>query len=531
MGKLRHAARQGPLSLPLTVLALCLAPAAQATVKFTPTVTATETYSDNVTLARDDLARGQFVSELAPGFMLEERSRRLTLSANYQMHLYKYSGDETGTNGSTSSLQANARAVMIDELLFLDASASVGQQAVSAFGQQAAGNNYASANRANVKAYQITPSLVHQFGALASGTLRLSHNSVDAGGNGLGHSTGDSLAASLVNGAAFGRVGWGLNYQRTELDDGVTGNTTTQSLMLQGSYALSSAFRLTVSAGDEKYDYGTTAGASQSGGPGNTGRSWSAGFNWAPSARTSLAATFGRRYFGKTYSLNGSHRSRNTIWTLGYNEDVTTSRGNFLSQSNVSTASIVDALFTATIPDPVARAQAVAAFILASGLPASVVNTTNYLSNRYQLQKNLQASVGLTATRSTLILSATNTKRNALSTLQADSELLGGFASALNDDVVQRGVNASASYQVSPRSTISASATTQRIESLTTGTVDHSKSVRLNLSRQFGDKLRGNVELRRVEGNLGQLIQPNGQPVGAGTYHENAVSATLSLSL
>lgn len=535
MGKLRHAARQRPLSLPLTVLALCLAPAAQATIRFQPTASTTETYTDNVALARDDQAQARFVSELTAGFTLTDTRPRATVSVDYQLHTYLYAGNVEGTRRANSTLTANTHASVIDELLFLDATASVGQQAVSAFGQQVNDNSYATANRANVKTYSVSPSLVHSFGAFARANVRYTHNSVDAGGGtGLGHSTGDSLSASLSNGPAFGRIGWGISVLRSDLDDGVTGTTTTQSATLNGSYSLSNNLRLTATVGDEKYDYktGNTAAASA---PNTSGRSWSGGFIWTPSPRTSLQLSAGKRYFGNTYSMAAMQRSRHTIWNLSYDENVTTNRDSFLNQSSVSTSSMVDALFAATITDPVARAQAVAAYIAAAGLPPTLANNTTYFSNRFQLQKQFLASVGFNASRSTLLLSVGNTKRTALSSVQADSDLLGSFNQAINDNTTLRNVNAALSYQLSSRSTLSATAGATRNESLSTGFVDHGKNYRLSFGRQFDSKLRGSVDLRRVEGNVGAglgavPVGPAGT-IGGAVYHENAISATLSLQL
>lgn len=528
MGKLRHAAVAGPLTLPMTVLALCMASAAHAEVRFTPTIGATETYTDNVALARDDQARSAFVSEITPGFTLTDKSPRTTFSVTYQLHGYYVSGDTTGTNRAANSLAAAGHAVLIDDLLFLDASASDAQQAISPFGQQVANNGYASANRANVKSYQVTPSLVHSFGAFASTRISYAHNSVDSGGAGLGHSVGDSLTASLNSGRAFGRIGWGLNVQRQQLDDGVIGTTSSQSATLQGSYQLSTMLRLIASVGTEKFDYTTVnTNGSASAQPANSGHSWSTGFMWTPSARTSLQATYGKRYFGTTYSLNAFHHSRQTLWNLSYNEDVTTNRASFLSQSNVSTTAFVDNLFSAAIPDPVARAQAVAAYIASAGLPPTLANNTNYFSNRFQLQKQGQASVGLNSSRSTLLLAATTSKRTALSSVQADSDLLGAFGSAANDDTAIIGLSLYASYQLSSRSAINASANTTRNESVSTGFVDHAKSYRMALTRQFQSKLRASFEVRHVEGTA---LQGFTLP-GASIYHENAISATLSLQL
>jgi hypothetical protein len=48
---------------------------------------------------------------------------------------------------------------------------------------------------------------------------------------------------------------------------------------------------------------------------------------------------------------------------------------------------MLDRLFSATISDPIVRAQAVQAYIAATGLPPSLANNINYLSNRYMREK------------------------------------------------------------------------------------------------------------------------------------------------
>ncbi len=202
---------------------------------------------------------------------------------------------------------------------------------------------------------------------------------------------------------------------------------------------------------------------------------------------------------------------------------MTTSRAQFLLPATVDTASLLDRLFAASFPDPVARQQAVDAYIRATGLPNALPNNINYFSNRFVLQKQGQASAAFNTARTTTVFSLASTKRNALSIQQTDSALLGTSNINLNDDTKQNSASVLTNYQISPRSGVNLSATYSHNQSLTTGLIDTNKALRLGLTRQFQSKLKAAVELRRAQGSL--ALQ------GSRTYRENAVSATLSMQL
>ena len=85
-----------------------------------------------------------------------------------------------------------------------------------------------------------------------------------------------------------------------------------------------------------------------------------AGFAWEPSSRTSVSASIGERFFGRTYYLSASHRTRRTVWNISYDEAVTTTRSQFFLPAAIDTAALLDRLFTGVYPDPVQRKLAVA---------------------------------------------------------------------------------------------------------------------------------------------------------------------------
>ncbi|MEH6433575.1 TIGR03016 family PEP-CTERM system-associated outer membrane protein [Massilia sp. DD77] len=512
--------------LRLTPLAaMVLALPAHADWRVVPTLSTTATYTDNVDLRDDTLKRSDLVTQVAPGVTVVGKGRRLSVSASAAWHQYAFLHG-TGRRTVDNQRQYNGalRGELAEDLLFIDASASRGQRSASAFGPQLSNDLYALGNRAEIETWSISPYLVQRFGNTASMQLRYTRDGVDASGRdaldgitrrGFNKSHGESVNATLASGSAFDALGWGLSYYRQDLESERIGDSSTQSLSANLSYRVTPRLSLTANAGYDRYDFGL--------GSGDAGRNWSGGFVWKPSTRTSLQASLGRHYYGQTGSLLASHRSRHTVWSVNYSDAVTNSRQQFLLPSTIDTAALLDRLFAASFPDPVERQRMVAAYIQASGLPPSLADSVNFLSNRYMRQKLLQASSAYRRGRSSAVLSLYASERIALTDSQSDSELLGSQLSSLNDNVRQRGVDASYTYQLNRRSSVIASWDLRRSHSITTGLVDHQRTLRLGLTRRYGDKVLGALELRRRSGDLG---------LGAGaTYQENAVTASLSMQL
>jgi len=504
---------------PAAALLLALAPACRAELKFAPVVDVRETYTDNVNLAPSAQARSQFLTEVAPGFGLDDDTSHLQLHAAFRQHLfYTPNSDIPGTQRSQSQGSLDAKSMLVQDLLYLDATGSVSQQAVSAFGAPVLDNGYTTNNRTKVKTYMVSPSLRHDFGQFASGELRATRDSVDAGSTGFGNTKGNSVSASLGSGASFRTLGWGLQFYRQVLHDNQASQTpssSTQSSSATVRYALGPTLTLTGNSGYDKNNYPADGGTT-------AGKFWLGGFEWGPSSRSSLAASVGRRYFGKTATMKASHRSRGTVWSMSYDDSISTTRSNFLLPASISTSAMLDRLFAATIPDPVVRAQIVQAYIAATGLPPSLADSVNYLSNRYFRQKQLQAAVAYQSTHSTAMFSLFDTRREAVSQFQSDSELLGTSLSGLNDNTHQIGGTLMWNVQMTSRSAVNASYTNTRIESTSTGVVTHNSAVRLMLNRQIKAKLSGTLELRHAMGSVG--------PIGS-DYKENAVAASLNMQL
>lgn len=499
---------------PAALLALLMAPAVQAEVKFTPAIGASETYSDNVALQTSDLAQGSFITELTPSFALTSNSPRLRLTAGYQLHLYSYSNKVANTNDTSSQYQLNMQAKLIDQLLDLDASAARQTVSQSAFGPQGTDSLYADSNRTNVSTYNISPTLRHRFGSTADAYLRYTRNRVE-GDRTLGTTNGNTINANITSGQNFNIIGWGLNATQDEFTDQRFGTTQSQNVEASLRYRLNSNLSLTATGGYDKYDYSSLGDNTEQ------GASATAGFIWTPSARTRLQMSYGHRYYGNTGNLDFSFRSHRSAVTAVYTDTVTTSRQQFLSNSALSTNSLLDAMLTASIPDPAERARAIAAYIAATGVSPTIGNNTNYLSNIFQRQKLFQLGYTLQGAHSTSTLSVYKSRLTALSTQQSDSDLFGQNLATLNNNLDNIGGSGIYTQRLTQATQAIASISYQRSRTIDTNITSDTQSYRLGLTQAFTPKLHGTAEIRHQRGSYFST--------GDSGYRENAISATILL--
>lgn len=499
---------------PAALMALLLAPGAHAEVKFVPSISATETYSDNVALQTADKAESSFITELMPSFSVVSNGPRLKLAAGYQLHLYSYSQKVDNTNNTSSQYQLSMQAKLIDQLLDLDATAARQTTSATAFGPQGNDSLYSNSNRTNINTYSISPTLRHRFGGTADAYLRYNRNRVE-GDRVLGTTNGENIVANISSGQNFNVIGWGLNATQDTFSDSRFGSTESQNAEASVRYRTSSSLSLTATAGYDRYGYSTQTGNTTQG-PGYTG-----GFIWTPSSRTRLQMSYGHRYYGNTGTMAFNFRGHRSAFNASYNDSVTTSRQQFLASSALSTTDLLDAMLTASIPDPVERQKAIAAYIAATGITPTLANNTNYLTNVFQRLKSLQVGYSLEGAHSTSTLAVYKTRTTALSTQQADSDLLGQNLAALNNNLDSLGASATYTQRLTNATQAVASLNYQRSRTIDTDLTTDSESARLGLSHSFSSKLHGITEIRHTRGSY--------YNIGNSSYRENAISATISM--
>jgi uncharacterized protein (PEP-CTERM system associated) len=476
-----------------------------------PRLSLRETISDNIRLRPENDARSDFVTQINPGLLLTGIGRRYDVSVDYTMNNLIYA-EQSNLTRTRHQLNARGTAELVENLFFVDGRALMFQQNASLFGPQALDNVNATGNRADIKMFTVSPYLRHRFQDFASTELRYTHGIVQSDASALRNSQRDGFQAGLNSGEAFRTLRWGFNYsnQMIHLE------RSNRDIELERSignlrYMVTPQFGLTATGGYERNSFISIRGNTSS-------PTWTVGFTWDPSPRTSIVANAGKRFFGDTYFASARHRTRLTAWDLSYIEDITT----FNQQAGlggINTAGSLNQLL-----NPGANPGNILSntdFLLGQGIPGDALN---FLTNRLFLQKRLQASVAMNGASNTLVFRIFNMTRQAYSPEEVDIDLIGAANLALLRHTRQTGANALWSYRISELTRAHLSGQYAKFYFLSTDRVDDIATVRLGLTRQLRQaqpNLNGMIELRHNQRDSNQA--------GA-DYRENAITASLNMS-
>jgi len=493
--------------------ALLAGPVSSAQWLVVPTLSASETFTDNVRLAPSGSERSDWVTQVTPGVAVTATGPRLRLNASYSpQFLYRLN---EGTKDVFQQLNASGTAELAQQLLFVDASASIFQTNVSLFGPQADSNVNNTGNRTNVRTFVISPYLRHAFGTSAQGEARFTYNTVNTDASTSltnSHSTAANL--SLASGPSFKLYTWNLAYSKQYIyyssDQAIQSPTASiETVSAYGRRLLTPQLAVVSTVGYEDNDYGF-AGVSAP-----KGTFWTAGLQWNPTPRTNLTATTGRRYFGANRALDFSHRTRLTLWSLTYSENVTSTRSQFLIPGSVSTAGYLDTLFLSSFPDPVERQTAVQTFIAQNGLPASLTVPLNFLTNQFFLVKAWRGSFGILGIQNSIIANVFTQTTSSTAVGQIGT---GDFSQ--NDSTKQTGGGLVWTTRISAQTSSNVNVSYSRNEAAGIAREDNLKNINLSLTHQFQPRLSGSLSYRWLQNNSNQA--------GAG-YKENAVVATANM--
>lgn len=503
-----------PLVSTVAAAALLVSPMAGATDwKVVPTLTVRGTYSDNIRLAPQGLEEGDFVTDVSPGLSISRTGPNLTVKARYTFQHLNYANDNKG-DSSFHKLDGVAQAHLIKDLLSVDGSATVNQQDVDLFGPSTitSGNYTVNPNRTTVRTATVSPYLHHQWRGVAAGELRYTKTQVSTSSQALSSSDIDALTLSVTSAPSVRTLAWGLRHDARRTERSNTNSIDSKTTTADARFMVTPQFYLTTSGGYEEFDYVVAPGAEDP-----KGTFYSGGFAWNPTARTNLALSVGKHFYGTTFTLQSSVRSRYTLWRVTYDESVTNTPAQIAMNSTGSTADFLDQLFQSSIADPVLRQQAVERFIATNGLPASLTRTVNYLTTQFYLQKALRASVAITGAKNSVIFTVSNTMRSPQSLDTVSLTTPGGVTTA---DTRQLGATALWNWRFSGRTSANFSADHIRKKLQTTNAQERMTTYRVGLAHQFQPRLNGVVELRHAETT---------SDTGFSNYQENAISAFVSM--
>jgi uncharacterized protein (PEP-CTERM system associated) len=297
---------------------------------------------------------------------------------------------------------------------------------------------------------------------------------------------------------------WDLAYSKETIDYETQGDIDIELGNLNARRLITPTVGVLAQGGYEYYQSGNI--------PATEGPSWSAGLEWAPSPRTRLAATAGRRFYGNAYSVDFNHRSRLTTWSAGYSENVTTTRSEFFIPATTSTAGYVNTLFSQRFPDPVARQKAVEEFMARTGLPPSLSDPINVFTSQLFLEKRWSASAGILGVSNVLIANVFKQTRDGV----AGDLVLPTAPNA----TIQTGTSLLWNWRMTAQNAWNLGVRYSRSETPNTGEIAYVTYLGMGLTRQFQPRLSGSLNYR---------LQQNDSNFNGSDYTENAVIATVSM--
>ena len=492
------------LSLSAALPALLSGPAWGAKWEVVPTLSVVETYTDNLSLTPNASKQSDWVTQVIPGISVAATGARLKFYATYAPEVTYYARGKRD-NQVFHRGNATGSAELAKQLLFVDGGAKVDQYSVSLQGPLTTSNVNTTANRSTVKTSFISPYLQRDFGSDLKAEARFTYsvaNSDDT--SSLSNSVANRINLRLTSGPKYKVLTWDLAYSRETINYETQGTTDIEVSSLNVRRLITPTVGLLAQGGYEYYKNGLF--------PPTEGQTWSAGLDWAPSPHTRLAATAGERFFGNAYAFDFRHRTRLTTWSVGYSQNVTTTRSEFFIPAIASTAGYLDTLFAARFPDPVARQKAVEEFIARTGLPPSLGTPINVFATQLFLVNAWNASAGILGVRNVLIANIFGLTSEGLA---------GDFVLPTAPNAsIQTGMSLLWNWRMTARNAWNLAAGYSRNESPNTGEIGYLTNVTMGLTRQFQPRLSGSLSYR---------FQQNDSNVSASDYTENAVFATLRM--
>jgi uncharacterized protein (PEP-CTERM system associated) len=288
-----------------------------------PGVMSSISYVDNVDLSAGPSTPSAYILQINPSISFQRTGSRLLLDFDYTLQnlFYSYNDPERLDNEDDyktyHQLATQAKAELVEKILFLDAGASYSQQNASGQDPASFDNLSLSANRSNVKTLSVSPYVRQRLGSTANVELRYRYNRFTDDVNTVNDAHIRETSLLVNNGKRFDRLGWVLTAQRRKIDYAEQQDTLLSTAGMRFTYKLFSRISLLATAGHEENEYIQLESAS------TEGNYWTAGILWNPSQRTSLSAETGRRYFGRTSAFSFNHRTKHTVWSAKYAEDIT----------------------------------------------------------------------------------------------------------------------------------------------------------------------------------------------------------------
>ena len=424
---------------------------------------------------------GEFVAVLRPGLQLSSRSGRVVGSLNYTLGL-TYRSQSSGSESVQHQLSSSFSAQLVERWMYLDGSASVSQQTLSAFGQQSAtGSPQDNSNRVEVANVSLSPYVRGVFGSAITYEARLMANATNARRSITADSSGTSASVSLSSAFSGTALGWGLTALTQTSDFRAGRETQSERYSASLSFMADPELSLAARGGQESTNVANTSKT--------TFNNWGGNVTWRPTDRTRAQLDIDERYFGRAYRLSLDHRLASSSVQFSSSRDASDGSGsnsNGTGQRRTLYQVYFDQ-FASLQPDPVLRDLLVLGFLRAQNLDPNAIVPGGFLNTAVTVQQRHQLTLSYSGLRM-----AGSAQAFASSSRVIDAAAV----TPANQNTRQWGYLTNASYRLSPDATLALTGSRLLTQGTDTRTGTNLKSLSLSLSSQLARRTSASLSAR-----------------------------------
>ena len=450
----------------------------------TPSVGISETLTTNAGRTGQQRGESDAITRGTVGINLRNRSGRAQGTLDYSLSGLAYAR-QSELNTTQQSLNANLALEWWEKQGFLQATAQIGQGAISAFGAQPDASGLPNANSTEVRTISLAP----RWQGPLFGDLLLAANGQVAATNVQGGTQGDSTSSQLslqVSPRSPGPLGWSVQASRQSGDFRAGAATGSSRVFGSVSRAIDELdLRLSATTG---YERGNQASTNQ-----QSANTWGLGLIWTPTPRTSADLKYDQRLFGASHAVSLQHRTPLTVWRF------TSSRAlNELGSSlgAAGAGSLYDLYFTqfaSVEPDPIRRADLVNAFLVQNGLAGGTSAGSGFLRSAATIDNRQDISVAWRGVRNTASLSYGRSQSQRANPSQIATDDLGASRSVNTETW-----SFTASHRLTPSLSASATASLQSGNGVALGQSNRQRTFSTQIGGPLGPKATWSVVLRRA---------------------------------
>ena len=440
-------------------------------------IDAISTYAVNSRLG--GLSGADLMTELRPGLSLFSRSGRVVGSLSYSLGLANHTRDNS-SDSVQNNLRASLSAEAVPSWVFIDASASIGQQVLSPNGVQSVSNSTQyNSNRAEVGNFSISPYVRGVLGTAINYEARLNASVSNTRRSIVGDSSLSGGSLSFSSALAGTELGWGLlaTSQTTDFRSGR--QTSGDRLSATLSYNPDVDLTLTARAGQEASNVTSLTTTRHD--------NYGLGVSWRPTPRTRAQFDFDERYFGRAHRVLVEHRMASSSLQFSSSRDVSNPSTGQASSQAVTLYQVYFAQAAGVEPDPVLREQFVLAFMRAQGLDPNALVSQSLLNTGISVQERHQLSWSYSAMR----------MAGSLQIFSSTSKVIDApLSTSANQESRQWGYMATASYRLTPTVGVALTGSRMLTQATLTRGATELKSLNLSVNSQLARRTTATLAAR-----------------------------------